>query len=76
MYGVFGLLVARPLFRMTLSAKIAAVALGLFGLLYHLLLIGVMFGSVSTAEIGPYAESMGILLLIPVISMAFSSAMR
>ena len=77
MYGVFGLLVARPLFRMTLSAKIAAVGLGLFGLLYHLLLIGVMFGSVSTAEIGPYAESMGILLLIPVISMAvfFRSAM-
>jgi len=77
MYGVFGLLVARPLFRMTLSAKIAAVGLGLFGLLYHLLLIGVMFGSVSTAEIGPYAESMGILLLIPVISMAvfFRNAM-
>ena len=70
MYGLFGLLVARPLFRLTLSAKIAAVGLGLFGLLYHLLLIGVMFGSVSTAEIGPYAESMGILLLIPVISMA------
>ena len=78
MYGVFGLLVARPLFRMTLSAKIAAVGLGLFGLLYHLLLIGVMFGSVSTAEIGPYAESMGILLLAPVVSMAvfFRPAMQ
>lgn len=70
MYGVSGLLIARPLFRLTLSAKISAVGLGVFGLLYHLLLIGVMFGSVSTAEIGPYAESMGILLLIPVVSMA------
>ncbi|MDH3621967.1 MAG: hypothetical protein OER91_13805 [Gammaproteobacteria bacterium] len=70
MYGVFGLLVARPLFRLTLSAKIAAVGLGLFGLLYHLLFVGVMTGSVTTPDIGPYAESMGILLLIPVISMA------
>jgi hypothetical protein len=70
MYGVFGLLVARPLFRLTLSAKIAAVGLGLFGLFYHILFAGVMTGSVATADIGPYAESMGILLLIPVISMA------
>ena len=71
MYGVFGLLVAWPLFRLTLSAKIAAVGLGLFGLLFHLLFVGVMMGSVASADIGPYAESMGILLLIPVISMAF-----
>jgi len=70
MYGVFGLLVARPLFRLTMSAKIAGAALGLFGLLYHLLFIGVMTGSVATAEVSPYAESMGVLLLIPVISMA------
>ncbi len=70
MYGVFGLLLARPLFRLTLSAKIAAVGLGLFGLLYHILFLGVMTGNVVTADIGPYAESMGILLLVPVISMA------
>jgi hypothetical protein len=70
MYGVFGLLIARPLFRLTLSAKIAAVALGLYGVLYHLLFFGVITGSVGTADIGPYAESMGILLLIPVIGMA------
>ena len=70
MYRVFGLLVARPLFRLTLSAKIAAVALALFGLLYHILFAGVMTGSVVTADIGSYAESIGILLLIPVISMA------
>jgi len=70
MYGVFGLLLARPLFRLTLSAKIAAVSLGLFGLLYHLLLVGVMFGSIASTNIGLYAESIGILLLIPVLSMA------
>ncbi len=70
MYGVFGLLVARPLFRLTLSAKIAAVGFGLYGLLYHILFAGVMTGSVVTADIGTYAESIGALLLIPVISMA------
>ena len=70
MYGVFGLLLARPLFCLTLSAKIAAVSLGLFGLLYHLLLVGVMFGSIASTNIGLYAESIGILLLIPVLSMA------
>jgi len=70
MYGVFGLLAARPLFGLTVSAKISAVGLGVFGLLYHLLFVGVLTGSVANADIGPYAESMGILLLIPVISMA------
>lgn len=78
MYGVFGLLVARPLLRLTLSGKIAAVGLGLFGLLYHVLVVGVMAGSVATPDVGPYAESMGILLLIPVVSMAifFRNAMK
>lgn len=70
MYAVFGLLVARPLFGLTLSAKIAAVGLGLFGLLYHLIFVGALSGSIANADIGPYAESIGILLLIPVISMA------
>ncbi len=70
MYGVFGLLVARPLFRLTLSAKIAAVGLGLFGLLYHIFFVAVMSGRVVTSDVGFYAESIGILLLIPVLSMA------
>ncbi len=78
MYGVFGLLVARPLFRLSLSAKIAAVALGLFGLLFHILFVGVLTGSVVTADIGLYFESIGVLLLVPVISMAiyFRKAMK
>lgn len=70
MYAIFGLLVAGPLFRLSLSAKIAAVALGLFGLLYHFLLIGVMTGNVATASIGSYAGAISFLLLIPVVAMA------
>jgi len=78
MYAVFGLLVARPLLRLTLSAKIAAVGLGLYGLLYHLLLVGVMTGRVASADIGGYAESIAALLLVSVISMAvfFRRAMK
>jgi hypothetical protein len=78
MYGVFGLLVARPLFRLSLSAKIAAAALGLFGLLFHILFVGVLTGNVVTADIGVYFESIGVLLLVPVISMAiyFRKAMK
>ncbi len=78
MYGVFGLLVARPLFRLSMSAKIAAVAIGLFGLLFHILFVGVLTSSVGTADIGLYFESIGILLLVPVISMAvyFRKAMK
>ncbi|NCF74779.1 MAG: hypothetical protein GWP67_14920 [Gammaproteobacteria bacterium] len=78
MYGVFGLLVARPLFRLSLSAKIAAVALAVFGLVFHLLFVGVLTSSVVTADIGVYFESIGVLLLVPVISMAiyFRKAMK
>jgi hypothetical protein len=70
MYAVFALLVARPLFRLTLSAKIAAVALGGYGLLFHILLAGVLTRNVAQADIGAYAESIGALLLVVVIGMA------
>ena len=70
LYAVFALLVARPLFRLTLSAKIAAVALGGYGLLFHILLAGVLTGNVAQADIGAYAESIGALLLVVVIGMA------
>lgn len=70
MYAVFGLLVARPLFRLALSAKIAAIGFGLYGFLYHILFAGVITGSVVTADIGTWAEYISLLLLIPVIAMA------
>lgn len=70
MYAVFALLVARPLLQLSVSAKVAAVGLGLFGVLYHLLIIGVMYGSVATADIVPYVELLGLLLFIAVISLA------
>ncbi len=70
MYAVFGLLVAKPLFRLSLSAKIAGVALGVFGILFHILFIGVLTGSLVTADISAYFGLVFVLLLIPVISLA------
>lgn len=70
MYAVFGLLVAGPLVRLTVGAKIAAVGFGLYGFLYHVLLVGVMTRSVSTGAIGGYAEALGVLLFVSVIGLA------
>jgi hypothetical protein len=70
LYAVFALLIARPLFRLTLSAKIAAVGFAAYGLLFHVLLIGVLMRKVAMADIGPYVMLVAVLLLVPVISMA------
>jgi len=70
LYAVFSLLIARPLFRLTLSAKIAAVGFGAYGLLFHIILIGVLTRNIVQTDIGPYVESVAGLLLVAVISMA------
>jgi hypothetical protein len=70
LYAVFSLLIARPLFRLTLSAKIAAVGFGTYGLLFHIILIGVLTRNVVQTDIVPYVMSVAGLLLVAVISMA------
>ena len=69
MYAIFGLFLAAPLYRLSTDAKIAAGTFGLFGVLYHALLFGVMFGGIASQEIGDYANILFLLLLIPVIAM-------
>ena len=70
MYGVAALLLVAPLLRLTLSTRIAAISLGLYGVLYHLLLFGVLSGGVATEVIGSYAEGIAMLLFIPVLGIA------
>ena len=70
MYAVFSLLIARPLFALTLSAKIAAGGFAAYGLLFHLVMAGMLTGNVAQADIGVYIESVGGLLLVAVIGMA------
>ena len=69
MYAIFGLFLVAPLYRLSTDAKIAAGTFGLFGVLYHALLFGVMFGGIASQEIGDYANILFLLLLIPVIAM-------
>jgi hypothetical protein len=70
LYAVFSLLIAGPLFRLTLSAKIAAVGFGAYGLLFHVVLIGVLTRNIVQADIVSYVESVAGLLLGASISMA------
>ena len=69
MYAIFALFLVAPLYRLSVSAKIAALTFGLFGLLYHGLILGVMFGGLTSEDIGSYAEILFLLLLIPVVAM-------
>jgi hypothetical protein len=71
LYAVFSLLVARPLFQLTLSAKIASLGFGAFGVMFHALLAGALFGAIALEEIGGYADAIGSVLSIAVVALAF-----
>ena len=71
LYAIFSLLLARPLYHLTLSAKITAFCFGAYGLLFHVMLVGILAGAVAQAEIGVYAGAIGGLLFVGVIGLAF-----
>ena len=72
LYGIFALLVMVPLYGESKSAKISAVTLGLFGLIYQCLFILLLAGGIEPAAINNYFMSPAILLIISVIAMAFN----
>jgi len=72
LYAVFGLLVAIPLYGENISTKIAALTAGLFGLIYHGLLVALLFGAIVATDIEPWFLSVSGLLMILVIAMIFS----
>ena len=72
LYGIFALLVMVPLYGESKSAKISAVTLGLFGLIYQCLFILLLAGGIEPAAINNYFLSPSILLVISVIAMAFN----
>jgi len=72
LYGIFALLVMVPLYGESKSAKISAVTLGLFGLIYQCLFILLLAGGIEPAAINNYFMSPAILLVISVIAMAFN----
>jgi hypothetical protein len=71
LYAIFSLLLVRPLYHLTLSAKITAFCFGAYGLLFHVMLVGILAGAVAQAEIAVYAGAIGGLLFIGVIGLAF-----
>ena len=72
LYAVFGLLVAIPLYGENISTRIAAATIGLFGLIYHVLLIAILLGNIAAADIESVLIGVSGLLMIQIIAMIFS----
>jgi hypothetical protein len=70
LYAVFGLLVAGPLYGENASAKIAAVTIALFGLVYHGLLAALLLGAITPPDIeSSFLGAAGLLLIVVVAMM-------
>ncbi|MAI52921.1 MAG: hypothetical protein CMP96_01035 [Gammaproteobacteria bacterium] len=72
LYGVFSLLVAGPLYGDKTSAKIAAITLGMFGVIYHGLLASLLLGSIAPPDIESSFLVAAGLLLVAVVVMSFN----
>ena len=72
LYGVFSLLVAGPLYGDKTSAKIAAITLGIFGVIYHGLLASLLLGSIAPPDIESTFLVAAGLLLVAVVVMGFN----
>jgi len=72
LYSVFALLVAVPLYGKTLTEKISSASLGLFGIVYQLMLIALWLGGIAPEEINLYFLGAAGLLIVVIIAMAFN----
>jgi len=71
LYSVFALLAAGPLYGETTSTRIAAVTLGVFGVVYQVLMVALFLGAIPPVDIEAYFISISMLLLIHLLAMAF-----
>ncbi len=71
LYSLFALLVARPLIQFSLSAKIAGITLGVFGILYNGVVIAILAGVIERTQIEAYIMSVAGLLLIVTVAALF-----
>ncbi|MFT7288178.1 MAG: hypothetical protein ACI87W_002293, partial [Halieaceae bacterium] len=71
LYSVFALLAAGPLYGDARSAKVAAVTLGLFGVIYQILMVALFVGAIDSADIEAYFIGASMLLLFHLVSIAF-----
>lgn len=71
LYSVFALMVVIPLYGPALATKISSVSLGLFGIIYHVLLLALWAGEIASADIESSFLGASLLLLVVIIAMAF-----
>jgi hypothetical protein len=71
LYSVFALLAAPSLYDESISAKVGAVSLGMFGVIYQVLLVALLLGAIAAIEIETYFIGVSLLLLVHVVAMAF-----
>lgn len=71
LYSLFALLVAKPLFSSSLATKLASVTLGLFGVMYQLMLVALWAAEIATVDIEASFIGISLLLIIAIIAMGF-----
>lgn len=71
LYSVFALLAAGPLYGDSKSAKISAVGLGVFGMVYQVLMVALFLGAIAPVDIEAYFIGASLLLLFHLVAMAF-----
>ena len=73
LYSVFALLVAAPLYSDALSLKVCSISLGVFGVIYQLMLLALWRGEIAAVDIEGYFLSAAGLLMIAVVATVFHS---
>ena len=78
LWAVFALLAAGPLYGPTLSAKISAVCLGAFGIIYHGIFMALLLGNIDADDIEYSFSAPAVLIIITIVAMLFNfkSAMK
>ena len=69
LYAVAALLIAGPIYGETGSSKVGAISLGLYGLIYQLLLVALLLGAIAPEDINTYFLSAAMLLLFHIVAM-------
>ena len=72
LYAVFALLAAGPLYGPTLSAKISAVCLGAFGIIYHGIFLALLLGNIDPVDIEYSVSAPSVLLIIAIVAISFN----
>ena len=72
LWAVFALLAAGPLYGPTLSAKISAVCLGAFGIIYNGIFMTLLLGNIDPEDIEYSFSAPAVLVIIVIIAMSFN----